>query len=153
MAEQVKCPLCENKMSLRGLQKHLASHQQQLALFALPPTLEDTEADDDSATDAPANVTNGHGDTSESEASVESDGDNDKQGTGIEEDSDEEGARLFQERDDEVAQQQPSEVTFDEALGYINTIKVRRRKFLMTQCMLDRLVFLLESLDMSSQAI
>jgi hypothetical protein len=33
-------------MSLRGLQRHLASHQQQLALFALPPNLDETEDDE-----------------------------------------------------------------------------------------------------------
>lgn len=38
-------------MSLRGLQKHLASHQQQLALFALPPNLDDTEEDDEDEED------------------------------------------------------------------------------------------------------
>jgi hypothetical protein len=34
-------------MSLRALQKHLASHQQQLSLFALPPNLDETEDDED----------------------------------------------------------------------------------------------------------
>tara|TARA_R110002003_G_scaffold141_27_gene13077 strand:- start:12465 stop:13010 length:546 start_codon:yes stop_codon:yes gene_type:complete len=34
-------------MSLRALQKHLASHQQQLSLFALPTNLDETEDDED----------------------------------------------------------------------------------------------------------
>jgi hypothetical protein len=45
LTDAVECVLCQKKMSLRGLQKHLASHQQQLALFALPPNLDDTEDD------------------------------------------------------------------------------------------------------------
>jgi hypothetical protein len=47
LIEQVACVLCQKKTSLRGLQKHLASHQQQLALFALPPNLDETEEDKD----------------------------------------------------------------------------------------------------------
>jgi hypothetical protein len=34
-------------MSLRALQKHLASHQQQLSLFALPTNLDEREDDED----------------------------------------------------------------------------------------------------------
>jgi hypothetical protein len=33
-------------MSLKGLKKHIASHQQQLALFALPPNVDETEAEE-----------------------------------------------------------------------------------------------------------
>jgi hypothetical protein len=40
------CPVCQISISLRGLKKHLASHQQQLALFALPPSVDDTETDE-----------------------------------------------------------------------------------------------------------
>jgi hypothetical protein len=44
----VRCLLCKAAMSLRSLQKHLASHQQQLALFALPSNLvEDHEKGDE----------------------------------------------------------------------------------------------------------
>ena len=41
------CVLCAKKMSLRALQRHLGSHQQQLALFAAPPNLDETEDDPD----------------------------------------------------------------------------------------------------------
>lgn len=47
LSKEVNCVLCQKVSSLSGLQKHLASHQQQLALFALPPNLDETEADDD----------------------------------------------------------------------------------------------------------
>ncbi|OAL55260.1 hypothetical protein IQ07DRAFT_499938 [Pyrenochaeta sp. DS3sAY3a] len=53
LSEQVACALCEKKMSLRALHKHLGGHQQQLALFALPPNLEDAE---DEASDASEDV-------------------------------------------------------------------------------------------------
>ncbi|KAH7089788.1 hypothetical protein FB567DRAFT_547347 [Paraphoma chrysanthemicola] len=45
LAEQVQCFLCTKNMSLRVLQKHMALHQQQLSLFALPPSLEETQDD------------------------------------------------------------------------------------------------------------
>ena len=45
LTEQMKCPLCNKRMSLRAMQKHLGHHQEQLALFALPPNLDDTEED------------------------------------------------------------------------------------------------------------
>jgi uncharacterized C2H2 Zn-finger protein len=47
LTEQVQCSLCTKGMSLRALQKHLASHQQQLSLFALPTNLDETEDDED----------------------------------------------------------------------------------------------------------
>ncbi|KAF2826329.1 hypothetical protein CC86DRAFT_28104 [Ophiobolus disseminans] len=43
VTEQVHCLLCQKRMSLRSLQKHIAYHQQQLALFALPPNVDETE--------------------------------------------------------------------------------------------------------------
>jgi hypothetical protein len=43
--EPTECPLCEKRMTLRALQKHLGHHQEQLSLFALPPNLDDTEDD------------------------------------------------------------------------------------------------------------
>ncbi|KAF2024730.1 hypothetical protein EK21DRAFT_93852 [Setomelanomma holmii] len=46
LTENVSCPLYKKGMSLRGLHKHLASHQQQLALFALPPNLDETEEEE-----------------------------------------------------------------------------------------------------------
>lgn len=42
-AKEVVCQLCEKHMSLRNLQRHLASHHQQLALFVLPPNLDESE--------------------------------------------------------------------------------------------------------------
>jgi hypothetical protein len=45
--EKTLCALCGKSMALRALQRHLGSHQQQLALFALPPNLDDTEDDPD----------------------------------------------------------------------------------------------------------
>jgi hypothetical protein len=43
LSDQGKCPLCNESMTLRVLQKHLGRHQKQLALFALPQNLDDTE--------------------------------------------------------------------------------------------------------------
>jgi len=40
---RVKCPLCDLSLSLRAFQRHVGRHQEQLALFALPPNLEETE--------------------------------------------------------------------------------------------------------------
>ncbi|KAH7073644.1 hypothetical protein BKA63DRAFT_37734 [Paraphoma chrysanthemicola] len=51
LAEQVQCLLCAKSMSLRALQKHMALHQQQLALFALPPSLDETEDDHNDSVD------------------------------------------------------------------------------------------------------
>ncbi|RYP33748.1 hypothetical protein DL767_004615 [Monosporascus sp. MG133] len=39
------CPLCDQRMAIRSLQRHVARHQEQLALFALPPNLGATEDD------------------------------------------------------------------------------------------------------------
>ncbi|KAF2016663.1 hypothetical protein BU24DRAFT_423040 [Aaosphaeria arxii CBS 175.79] len=43
LADITICSLCGKEMTLRALQKHLGHHQEQLALFALPPNLEATE--------------------------------------------------------------------------------------------------------------
>jgi hypothetical protein len=40
------CTICQKSMPLKGLKKHIASHQQQLALFALPPNVDETEAEE-----------------------------------------------------------------------------------------------------------
>ncbi|KAF1844871.1 uncharacterized protein K460DRAFT_99857 [Cucurbitaria berberidis CBS 394.84] len=45
LMESTICDLCGRTLTLRTLQRHLGSHQQQLALFALPPNLDDTEED------------------------------------------------------------------------------------------------------------
>jgi hypothetical protein len=45
LSDLTQCPLCEKKMTLRALQKHLGHHQEQLSLFALPPNLDETEDD------------------------------------------------------------------------------------------------------------
>jgi hypothetical protein len=45
LSDQGKCPLCNKSMALRVLQKHLGRHQEQLALFALPQNLDETEDD------------------------------------------------------------------------------------------------------------
>jgi hypothetical protein len=45
LGEQTQCSLCGKSMALRTLQRHLGSHQQQLALFALPLNLDNTEDD------------------------------------------------------------------------------------------------------------
>jgi hypothetical protein len=50
IAQTVSCRLCQASLSLQSLRKHLGSHQQQLALFALPPNTEGTE--DDRGTDS-----------------------------------------------------------------------------------------------------
>jgi hypothetical protein len=42
---QTHCALCDKPMALRALQRHLGSHQQQLALFSLPSNLDDTTDD------------------------------------------------------------------------------------------------------------
>lgn len=45
LTDSANCPLCHKSMTLRMLQKHLGHHQEQLALFALPPNLDATEDD------------------------------------------------------------------------------------------------------------
>jgi hypothetical protein len=46
LTKQEDCTICQKSMSLRNLKKHIASHQQQLALFALPPNVDETEAEE-----------------------------------------------------------------------------------------------------------
>lgn len=43
LSDEAHCPLCDQRMTLRLLQRHAARHQEQFALFALPPNLEATE--------------------------------------------------------------------------------------------------------------
>jgi len=38
-----ECPLCQKRMTLRALHKHLGNHQEELALFALPSNVDATE--------------------------------------------------------------------------------------------------------------
>ncbi|KAF2661868.1 hypothetical protein K491DRAFT_332872 [Lophiostoma macrostomum CBS 122681] len=45
LSDDACCPLCNQQMPLRSLQRHLARHQEQLALFALPSFPEDSEED------------------------------------------------------------------------------------------------------------
>ncbi|RYP64021.1 hypothetical protein DL769_006801 [Monosporascus sp. CRB-8-3] len=45
LSDDAHCPLCGQRMTLRLLQRHVARHQEQLALFALPLNLEATEDD------------------------------------------------------------------------------------------------------------
>ncbi len=45
LSSQVDCPLCEKSLTLKSYKKHMASHQQQLALFALPANLNETNDD------------------------------------------------------------------------------------------------------------
>ena len=45
MSEMVPCRLCGKRMTLRTMQKHMGHHHEQLALFAIPPNLDDTEED------------------------------------------------------------------------------------------------------------
>ncbi|KAF2728682.1 hypothetical protein EJ04DRAFT_503670, partial [Polyplosphaeria fusca] len=45
LTELATCSLCGKEMTLRTLQKHMGHHQEQLALFALPPNLDATEDD------------------------------------------------------------------------------------------------------------
>lgn len=74
--EIVGCPLCGERMRLWGLQRHLGHHQEQLALFALPPNIDATEdnqeeeelavrveslAEDDSSGESPERDPNGDG--------------------------------------------------------------------------------------------
>ncbi|KAF2467713.1 uncharacterized protein BDR25DRAFT_374557, partial [Lindgomyces ingoldianus] len=43
LTNQADCPLCDKRMTLKALQKHLGRHHEELALFALPPNLDATE--------------------------------------------------------------------------------------------------------------
>jgi hypothetical protein len=43
LSMRVRCPLCALSLNLRTFQRHVGKHQEQLALFALPPKLDDTE--------------------------------------------------------------------------------------------------------------
>ena len=45
MSAMLPCRLCGKFMTLRAMQKHMGHHHEQLALFALPPNLDDTEED------------------------------------------------------------------------------------------------------------
>lgn len=47
VSHQIACALCKEKMSLQAFQKHMGSHQQQLALFALPSFPDDAEGESD----------------------------------------------------------------------------------------------------------
>jgi hypothetical protein len=47
LSDQAHCPLCHQGMTLKAMQKHLGRHQEQLALFVLPPNLDKTEVDPD----------------------------------------------------------------------------------------------------------
>ncbi|KAJ4378885.1 hypothetical protein N0V86_005759 [Didymella sp. IMI 355093] len=47
LTEMTACGLCDKRMTLRALRKHLGHHQEQLALFALPSNLDETEDDPD----------------------------------------------------------------------------------------------------------
>ncbi|KAF1961192.1 hypothetical protein CC80DRAFT_402833, partial [Byssothecium circinans] len=46
LTTQASCPFCNETMSLKALQRHVGRHQEQLALFALPPNLDNTEDED-----------------------------------------------------------------------------------------------------------
>ncbi|RYP18216.1 hypothetical protein DL765_004073 [Monosporascus sp. GIB2] len=45
LSDEAQCPLCDQRMTLRLLQRHVARHQEQLALFALPLNPEAIEDD------------------------------------------------------------------------------------------------------------
>lgn len=47
LSDQATCKLCNDNMALRRLRKHLGQHQEQLALFALPATVEESTVDSD----------------------------------------------------------------------------------------------------------
>jgi hypothetical protein len=64
-----QCPLCDKVMSLRALQKHLGNHQEQLALFALPPNIDATEDEEEDS-----NYAENHGEPNESLSSDISEG-------------------------------------------------------------------------------
>jgi hypothetical protein len=44
-SEKATCPFCNIEMLVKGLKRHIGRHQEQLALFALPPNLEATDED------------------------------------------------------------------------------------------------------------
>ncbi|RYP74981.1 hypothetical protein DL771_002629 [Monosporascus sp. 5C6A] len=50
LSDEAHCPLCDQRMTLRLLQRHVARHQEQLALFALPPNLEDDPQEEERET-------------------------------------------------------------------------------------------------------
>ncbi|CAI6288348.1 unnamed protein product [Periconia digitata] len=56
LSTQVRCPFCSIQISLRGLQRHVGRHQEQLALFALPSNLDDTLDEEDTGSDEHASV-------------------------------------------------------------------------------------------------
>ena len=64
-----QCPLCDKVMSLCALQKHLGNHQEQLALFALPPNIDATEDGEEDS-----NYAENHGEPNESLSSDISEG-------------------------------------------------------------------------------
>lgn len=47
MMDPATCGLCNKQMTFRALQKHLGHHQEELALFAVPPNLDEKEDDHD----------------------------------------------------------------------------------------------------------
>ncbi|KAF1979278.1 hypothetical protein BU23DRAFT_441216, partial [Bimuria novae-zelandiae CBS 107.79] len=59
-AGHAKCPFCDTRMAVRALQRHVGRHQEQLALFALPPNLDSTDdsvnEDDNDSTEAAVDV-------------------------------------------------------------------------------------------------
>ncbi|KAF1829056.1 hypothetical protein BDW02DRAFT_561926 [Decorospora gaudefroyi] len=72
---QTECALCGKNLTLRALQRHLGSHQQHLALFALPPNLDNTEDDpnDDDEIDVRSMGAGAHNDEELSDMSDTSD--------------------------------------------------------------------------------
>ncbi|KAJ4378852.1 hypothetical protein N0V86_005726 [Didymella sp. IMI 355093] len=55
LSERVTCPACQKTMSLRALQKHLAHHQEELALFAIPSYEEESDDQAEDQTQIPPN--------------------------------------------------------------------------------------------------
>ena len=49
LSARTQCALCGAEVALRSFQKHVGSHQQQLALFAFPATIEDDEEESEDA--------------------------------------------------------------------------------------------------------
>ncbi|KAJ8116681.1 hypothetical protein OPT61_g1931 [Boeremia exigua] len=45
LSQKAQCKLCNESMNLRRLRKHLGQHQEQLALFALPAAVEESDVD------------------------------------------------------------------------------------------------------------
>jgi hypothetical protein len=79
LTDAVECVLCQKELSLRGLQKHLASHQRQLALFALPPNLDETEDDENDNEDETSEVKASDGDALSEFSDVQDDDGNQKE--------------------------------------------------------------------------